>query len=203
MKQKQAFLSEQNQKIQSLFDDPDNLDDEIVETEEYDDKICQNIDYVHRFVQRKTRHSSQESSFAAGSTTISRKIQNINLPKLDLPSFSGNYLDWISFYDRFKGAVIDNERSVDKQFEITVPEVSSEGRSFEDVNFNHSHRRQLRCCNGNFAEPIRQQEIDTSSPHPWNCLISTSFTRKHTGITKTCRHNGGAQTFSSEHGTTS
>ena len=110
LKKKQAFLSEQNQKIQSLFDDPDNLDDEIVETEEFDDKICQNIDYVHRFVQRKTRHSSQESSFAAGSTTISRNIQNINLPKLDLPSFSGNYLDWISFYDRFKGAVIDNDQ---------------------------------------------------------------------------------------------
>ena len=110
LKKKQAFLSEQNQKIQSLFDDPDNLDDEIVETEEYDDKICQNIDYVHRFVQRKTRHSSQESSFAAGSTTISWNIQNINLPTLDLPSFSGNYLDWISFYDRFKGAVIDNDQ---------------------------------------------------------------------------------------------
>ena len=96
--------------IQPLFDDPDNLHDEIVETEECDDKICQNIDYVHRFVQRKTRHSSQESSFAAGSTTISRNIENINLPKLDLPSFSGDYLDWISFYDRFKGAVIDNDQ---------------------------------------------------------------------------------------------
>ena len=110
LKKKQAFLSEQNQKIQSLFDDPDNLDDEIVETEEYDDKICQNIDYVHRFVKRKTRHSSQESSFALGSTTISRNIQNINLPKLDLRSFSGNYLDWISFFDRFKGVVIDNDQ---------------------------------------------------------------------------------------------
>ena len=54
LRKKQAFLSEQNQKFQSLFDDPDNLDDEIVETEEYDDKICQNIDCVHRFVQRKT-----------------------------------------------------------------------------------------------------------------------------------------------------
>ena len=32
LKKKQVFLSEQNQKIQSLFDDPDNLDDEIVET---------------------------------------------------------------------------------------------------------------------------------------------------------------------------
>ena len=78
--------------------------------QEYDDKICQNIDYVHRFVQRKTRHSSQESSFAAGSTTSSRNIQNINLRKLDLSSFSGNYLDWISFFNRFKGAVIDNDQ---------------------------------------------------------------------------------------------
>ena len=108
LKKKQAFLSEQNQKIQSLFDDPDNLDDEI--DEEYDDKICQNIDYVHRFVLRKARHTSQESSFAAGSTTISRNMQNINLPKLDLPSISGNYLDWISIFDRFKGAVIDNDQ---------------------------------------------------------------------------------------------
>ena len=95
LKKKQAFLSEQNQKIQSpLFDDPANLDDEIFETEEYDDKICQNIDYLHRFVQQKTRHSSRESSFAAGSFTISRNLQNINLRKLDLPS----YLDWISFF---------------------------------------------------------------------------------------------------------
>ena len=44
LKKKQAFLSEQNQKIQSLFDDPDNLENEIVETQECDDKICQNID---------------------------------------------------------------------------------------------------------------------------------------------------------------
>ena len=108
LKKKQAFLYQQNQKIQSLFDDPNNLDDEIVEKEEYDDKICQKIDYAHRFVQRKIRHSSQECSFAAGSPTISKNMQNINLPKLDLPSFSGNYLDWISFFDRFKGAVIDN-----------------------------------------------------------------------------------------------
>ena len=107
LKKKQAFLSEHNQMIQSLFYDPDNMDDEIVETEEYDDRISQNIAYVHRFVQRKTRHSSQESSFAAGSTTISRNMLNINLPKLDLPSFSGNYLEWISFFDRFKGAVTD------------------------------------------------------------------------------------------------
>ncbi|XP_075259938.1 uncharacterized protein LOC142351684 [Convolutriloba macropyga] len=64
----------------------------------------------HRFVQWKTRHSSQESSFAAGSTTISRNMQNINLPKPGLPNFFKNYLDWISFFDRFKGEIIDNNQ---------------------------------------------------------------------------------------------
>ena len=84
-----------------------------------------------------------------------------------------------------------------------MPEVSSERRSLEDVNFNHSHRRQLRCCNGNFSEQIRQQKIDTASPQRWKCLLSISFKWKHLGITLICRYNGGAQTFSSEHGTTS
>ena len=40
LKKKQVFLSEQNQKIQSLFDDPGNSDNEVVETEENDDKLC-------------------------------------------------------------------------------------------------------------------------------------------------------------------
>ena len=110
LQKKQAFLSELNQKIQSLFVDPDNVDNEIVETEEYDDKIGQNNDYDHGFAQRKTRHSSQGSSFAAWSTTNSRNMLNLNLPRLRLSSCSGNYLDWISFFYHFKGTVIDNDQ---------------------------------------------------------------------------------------------
>ena len=135
LKKKQAFLSEQNQNIQSRFDDPDNLDEEIAESEEYDEKICQTIDYVQWFVQRKTEHSSQESSFAAGSTTITIKMQNINLPKLDSPSFSGNYLEWISFFDRFKGAVIENGQLTNS---LRLQYLKSAVKG--DVNFSHSNR---------------------------------------------------------------
>ena len=37
-----------------------------------------------------------------------RNSANIKLPKLNLPVFSGNYMEWTSFFDLFKGAVIDN-----------------------------------------------------------------------------------------------
>ena len=53
LEKKQSILSDQNQKIQSLFEDADNLDDKVVETEEYDDNFCQHVDFVDRFVQKK------------------------------------------------------------------------------------------------------------------------------------------------------
>ena len=37
-----------------------------------------------------------------------RSSANIKLPKLNLPVFSGNYMEWTSFFDLFKAAVIDN-----------------------------------------------------------------------------------------------
>ena len=37
-----------------------------------------------------------------------RSSANIKLPKLNLPVFLGNYMEWTSFFDLFKGAVIDN-----------------------------------------------------------------------------------------------
>ena len=132
------------------------------------------MDYVYRFVQRNKRHLLHESSFAAGSTTISRNMQNINLPKLDLPSFSGNSLDWISFYGRFKGAVIDNDQlTYSLRLQYLKSAVKGEAPimltsiTVTDENFNVAMEI--------FAQPIRQQKIDTASPHPWNCLLSTSF----------------------------
>ena len=118
LRKNQSFLSELNLKIQSFFEDADNLDDEIVETEVYDDKICQIIDLVHHFVQRKTPNSLQDTPLSTETITTSRNLLNIKLPKLHLPSFSGSYMDWICFYDCFKGAVMDNYQLTDR-FEIS------------------------------------------------------------------------------------
>ena len=109
LKKKQTFLSEKNRKIQSFLMIPTTWTMKLLRQRNMMTRYAKTSTMFIGFVRQKTGHSSQESSFAAGSNTISRNIQNINLSKLDLPSFSGNYLDWISFFDRFKGAVIDND----------------------------------------------------------------------------------------------
>ena len=37
-------------------------------------------------------------------------ITNVKLPKLELPTFCGDYKDWTSFFDQFSGAVTSNSR---------------------------------------------------------------------------------------------
>lgn len=40
---------------------------------------------------------------------------SIRLLKLDLPSFSGSYQDWLNFYDSFKSLIHDNTKIADVQ----------------------------------------------------------------------------------------
>ena len=42
-----------NQKVQNLIDDTDRLDEEIEESEDYDDKIGQHVDLINRIVMYK------------------------------------------------------------------------------------------------------------------------------------------------------
>ena len=53
LRKNQLYLSDMNQKVQSLIDDTDRLDEEIEESEEYDDKIGQHVDLINRFVMYK------------------------------------------------------------------------------------------------------------------------------------------------------
>ena len=102
---KQNFLSDLNSKIQAKFDDEATLEDDILQSEEYDDKLVQQLDQIDRFIKTNT-------SAASTSTSLSLPTK---LPKLDLPTFSGDYLTWTSFFDLFKGAVHNNPTLLDSQ----------------------------------------------------------------------------------------
>ena len=155
LRKKQSFLSEQKKKIQSLFEDADKLDDEIVETGEYD-KICQNIKLVYRFVQRKTtRNSLLDNPLSTGSITTSRNLQNFKLPKLDLTKFSGRYLNLISFYDHFKGAVIDNDQFTDRLLSLYLKSVV-EGKASKILT-------PITALYGNFSVAKKFCRIDTTN----------------------------------------
>ena len=101
------FWAEPNDSVS--FDDPDNLNDQIVQTEEYDDKICQNIDSVHRFVQRK-KHTRHKRAHLQPEAPQFCAILRTSICEVQLALFFRKLLDWISFFDRFKGAVKNNDQ---------------------------------------------------------------------------------------------
>ena len=87
------------------------LDNDILESEEFNDKLTKNIDAIKRFTKRFEGPSKAADTLTPSTSTLSdamRNSANIKLPKLNLPVFSGNYMEWTSFFDLFKGAVIDN-----------------------------------------------------------------------------------------------
>ena len=103
-----------NQKVQNLIDDTDRLDEEIEESEDYDDKIGQHADLINRFVMyKRTPPRSSTPRLATGTA-----ITNVKLSKLELPTFCGDYKDWPSFFDQFNGAVTSNSQQTVKSCSI-------------------------------------------------------------------------------------
>ena len=87
------------------------LDSDILESEEVDNNSTGNIDPIKRFTKHFEGPSTAVDTSTATTSTLSdtmRKSANIKLPELNVPHFSGNYMEWTSFIDLFKGAVIDN-----------------------------------------------------------------------------------------------
>ena len=108
---KQNFLVTLNQELQQNLTEAEALDNDILESEEVDDKLTQNIDAIKRFTERFEGPSTAADTSTPSTSTLSdamRNSANIKLPKLNLPVFSGNCMEWTSFFDLFKGAVIDN-----------------------------------------------------------------------------------------------
>ena len=74
-----------------------------------DDKYGQYVHQIQQFLQR-LKTTKRVSTSETRSTDV-----NVNLPKLNLPVFSGGYMEWKSFFDLFKGAVINNTRLTKSQ----------------------------------------------------------------------------------------
>ena len=114
LSRKQAFLNDLNSQIQAKFDNEDALEADIMQSEEYDDKLMQQLDQIDRFIKANTMPATSSTSTflppPVRSTTATTK-----LPKLDLPTFTGDYLTWTSFIDLFRGAVHNNTALLDSQ----------------------------------------------------------------------------------------
>ena len=127
---KQTILTELDNKISALITDEDELEREIIESEDYCSLMATNIARIARLleacrisepsVDRPPPPVSTESRDPIDSRATSGdsrrdlaavhpKPQDITrLPKLTIPVFSGDILNWQSFWDCFETAVHDN-----------------------------------------------------------------------------------------------
>jgi hypothetical protein len=103
MTTKLKLLSTINNQIIDLTED-DKLEDTIVEADEYTER--KNIDI--RILKDKIK--SQQTNSGAENHTESRPASSQqrrtdNLPKIELPTFDGNVLEWTTFIDTFNSAI--------------------------------------------------------------------------------------------------
>ena len=107
----QNFLVTFNQELQQNLTDAEALDNYILESEDVNNNSTQNIDAIKRFRKHLEGPSIAVDTSTASTSTLSdtmRKSANMKLPEITVPVFAGNYMEWTSFIDLFKGAVIDN-----------------------------------------------------------------------------------------------
>ena len=93
----------------------DEIEEAIVLSADLNDQIFINIDTMKRFHERKNRDTEPDNDETSTSTQVhgsssSAARNNTRLPKLNLPSFSGNYKQWTSFIDLFNSSVDSNSQ---------------------------------------------------------------------------------------------
>ena len=108
LSRKQTFLNDLNLQIQAKFDNQEILETDILQSEEFDDKLVQQLDQIDRFIKSITPAVRGTTSTSSTITRSTPPLTTAKLPKLDLPTFSGDYLPWTSFFDLFTGAVHNN-----------------------------------------------------------------------------------------------
>ena len=90
LSRKQTFLNDLNLQIQAKFDNEDILETDILQSEEFDDRLVQQLDQIDRFIKRNT--PSVHGSTATTTARSPPSPATAKLPKLNLPTFSGDYL---------------------------------------------------------------------------------------------------------------
>ncbi|XP_067129093.1 uncharacterized protein [Centruroides vittatus] len=81
-------------------------DKEIEMYIEEQQSIEKTIDELWLTVERK--NSKQRVNSTSDADSLKSQVPDVRLPKLSLPTFSGNVEDWLSFHDLFKASVDNN-----------------------------------------------------------------------------------------------
>ena len=104
LQDKCRVLDELNEEVLSLLTEDQQIGDEIIHASEIKDDI---MEIIFEIDSRLNTDTSQTSSSPSLRGTDNH---NAKLPKLSLPNFSGNPLEYQGFWDSFNAAVHENTR---------------------------------------------------------------------------------------------
>ena len=91
--------------------DIDNLSELKSERNHYSSLYFKLVGQIHYILQ----NTSKDDSECVKSEVKSHKANVTNLPSINLPTFSGNYQEWLSFHDLFSCMIHENESLSDIQ----------------------------------------------------------------------------------------
>ena len=103
-------LSLQNQKIELAVPE-DKIEEEIAQTLEYTDDLMGQKNKIAKFLRdakAQVKQKQEENKSASFKSTTKKEAIHVKLPKITLKSFSGNPLEWLSFWDSFQASVDKN-----------------------------------------------------------------------------------------------
>ena len=111
-------LSLQNQKIELAVPE-DKIEEEITQTLEYTDDLMGQKNKIAKFLRNakaQVKQEQEEKKSASSRFTTKKEAIHVKLPKITLKSFSGNPIEWLSFWDSFQASVDKNSdiNGVDK-----------------------------------------------------------------------------------------
>ena len=97
-------LSLQNQKIELAVPE-DKIEEEITQTLEYTDDL---MGQRNKIAKAEVKQEQEEKKSVSSKFTTKKEAIHVKLPKMTLKSFSGNPIEWLSFWNSFQASVDKN-----------------------------------------------------------------------------------------------
>ncbi|XP_067122120.1 uncharacterized protein [Centruroides vittatus] len=130
---KEESLRTLNGEIEGLITSPTDYDTEIVNSEEYEDKI---ISCKFKIQSRIKRLEADSSVVMVSQAPVGRNNSaNIKLPEIPLPKFSGRYEEWSNFKMQFDNIISSSEQlSAEQKLHYLKAALIGEAKSLETLN---------------------------------------------------------------------
>jgi len=113
LNRKAESLQQLDSKIQSMIEGADDVERDTFESIEVQDLLIEKLTRLKRYLEKNSSTTRTLPPAVPGAPeSVVQPSAASRLPKLDLPRFSGEPLEWQTFWDSFQAAVHSNSQAL-------------------------------------------------------------------------------------------